>query len=239
RTFQPVHSSLAIKDEEGREKNLDKKEKRGMGGAELDNGGPKEGTGGGGGGQIPFHVNSASVTGINATLPHDAGTMAPTVVTNVVRPITSTPVPIASKPADGGLAVGTLPPDGKPKLLIGAGGAGGGGYFPSSSPKPNGQGSLVAGLVLGGTFSNQPTVQLITPPQAAPCNGAASNSAVPLPLLHHQFLPAASITPPSGGKPVTQVQYILPTLPTTANPNSPSSQQTSSFLTLPSAAPTH
>ncbi|XP_050992371.1 protein capicua homolog [Labeo rohita] len=255
RTFQPVHSSLAfsptgatsIKDEEGHEKNPDKKEKRGMGGANLDNGGPKEGKGGGGGGQVPFHVNSASVTGINANLPHDAGTyplqgavrMAPTVVTNVVRPITSTPVPIASKPADGGLAVGTLPPDGKPKLLIGAGGAGGGGYFPSSSPKPNGQGSLVAGLVLGGTFPNQPTVQLITPPQATPCNGAASNGAVPLPLLHHQFLPAASITPPSGGKPVTQVQYILPTLPATANPNSPSSQQTSSVLTLPSAAPTH
>ncbi|RXN36854.1 carcinoembryonic antigen-related cell adhesion molecule 1-like protein [Labeo rohita] len=58
-------------------------------------------------------------------------------------------------------------------------------------------------------------------------------------MLHHQFLPAASITPPSGGKPVTQVQYILPTLPATANPNSPSSQQTSSVLTLPSAAPTH
>lgn len=218
-----------------------------MGGAELDNWGPKEGKGGGGGGQIPFHLNSASVTGINATLPHDARTypsrgavsMAPTIVTNVVRPITSTPIPIASKPADGGVAVGALPPDRKPKLLIGAGGAGGGGYFPSSSPKPNGQGSLVTGLVLGGAFPNQPTVQLITPPQHAPCNGAPSSSAVPLPLLHHQFLPAASITPPSGGKPVTQVQYILPTLPPTANPNSPSSQQPSSILTLPSATPTH
>uniref|UniRef100_A0A8C1ACA8 Protein capicua homolog n=1 Tax=Cyprinus carpio carpio TaxID=630221 RepID=A0A8C1ACA8_CYPCA len=256
RTFQPIHSSVAFSptgttgnknNEDGREKNP---EKRGMGGAELDNGGPKEGKGGGGGGQVPFHVNSASVTGITATLPHNPGTylsqgavrMAPTVVTNVVRPITSTPIPIASKPADGGVAVGTLPPDGKPKLLIGAGGAGGGGYFPSSSPKPNGQGSLVAGLVLGGTFPNQPTVQLITPPQPSPCNGTSSNSAVPLPLLHHQFLPAASITPHSGGKPITQVQYILPTLSAAANPNSPSSQQTqqpSSILTLSSAAPTH
>ncbi|KTF92175.1 hypothetical protein cypCar_00033687, partial [Cyprinus carpio] len=256
RTFQPVHSSLGLSptvnkdDKERHEKNLEKKEKRGMGGAELDNGGPKEGQGGGGGGQVPFHVNSASITGIIASLPHEArmypsqGTvrMAPTVVTNVVRPITSTPISIASKPVDGGVAVGTLPPDGKPKLLIGAGGAGGGGYFPSSSPKPNGQGSLVTGLVLGGTFPNQPTVQLITPTQPTPCNGAPSSSAVPFPLLHHQFLPAASITPPSGGKPVTQVQYILPTLPATANPNSPSSQQTqqaSSILTLPSAAPTH
>ncbi|XP_051948816.1 protein capicua homolog isoform X2 [Xyrauchen texanus] len=52
-----------------------------------------------------------------------------------------------------------------------------------------------------------------------------------------KFLPAASITPPSGGKPVKQMQYILPTLP--ANPNSPSSQQPSSVLALPSAPPTH
>lgn len=256
RTFQPaVHSSLPFslagttgnKDEEGQEENLEKKKKRGMGGAELNNEGPKEGKGGRGGGQVPFHINSASVTSINTTLPHDTGMyysqgtvrMAPTIVTNVVRPITSTPIPIASKPVDGGVAVGTLPPDGKPKLLIGAGGAGGGGYFSSSSPKPNGQGSLVTGLVLGGAFPNQPTVQLITPPHPTPCNGAPNNSAVPLPLLHHQFLPSASITPPSGGKPVTQVQYILPTLPATANPNSPNSQQTSSILALPSAAPTH
>ncbi|XP_056098009.1 protein capicua homolog [Rhinichthys klamathensis goyatoka] len=247
RTFQPVvRSSLALslagttgnKDKEGREENLEKK-KRGMGGAELNNGGPK---GGGGGGHVPFHINSASVSSIKTTLLHDAGTyyshgtarMAPTIVTNVVRPITSTPIPIASKPVDG-----TLPPDGKPKLLIGAGGAGGGGYFSSSSPKPNGQGGLVTGLVLGGAFPNQPTVQLITPPHPTPCNGAPSNSAGPLPLLHHQFLPTASITPSSGGKPVTQVQYILPTLPATANPNSPSSQQTSSVLALPSATPTH
>ncbi|KAK7124356.1 hypothetical protein R3I94_018659 [Phoxinus phoxinus] len=251
RTFQPVaRSSLAFslagttanKDEEGREENLEKKKKRGMGGADLNNGGPKEGKGGGGGGHVPFHINSASASSVNTTLLHDAGTyyshgtvrMAPTIVTNVVRPITSTPIPIASKPVDG-----TLPPDGKPKLLIGAGGAGGGGYFSSSSPKPNGQGGLVTGLVLGGAFPNQPTVQLITPPQPTPCNGAPSNSAVPLPLLHHQFLPTASITPSSGGKPVTQVQYILPTLPATANPNSPSSQQTSSVLALPSATPTH
>lgn len=254
RTFTPVlHSSLtftptANKHEDRHEENLAKKKKRGLGGAELDNGGPKEGEGGGGGGQVPFHANSASVTHINSTLLHDAyhsqGTvrMAPTIVTNVVRPITSTPVPIASKPVDGGVAVGTLPLDGKPKLLIGTGGAGGGGYFPSSSPKPSGQGSLVTGLVLGGTFPNQPTVQLITPPHPTPCNGAPNNNAVPLPLLHHQFLPATSITSPSGGKPVTQVQYILPTLPAAANPNSPSTQQTqqpSSVLALPGATPTH
>ncbi|XP_051991642.1 protein capicua homolog [Xyrauchen texanus] len=243
RTFQPVvHSSLAfspgaIKEEDEHE---EKKKKRGIEGVKQENGGPKEGKEGGGGGQVPSPANSASITSINAILSHEAATyyaqgavrMAPTIVTNVVRPITSTPIPIASKPADGGVAIGALSLDGKPKLLIGAGrtaGVGaipGGGYFSSSSPKPNGQGSLVTGLVLGGTFPNQPTVQLITPPYPTPCSGMSSNSAVPIPILHPQFIPAASITPHSGGKPVTQVQYILPTLPAAANPNSPSSQQT-------------
>ncbi|XP_051948815.1 protein capicua homolog isoform X1 [Xyrauchen texanus] len=260
-TFQQVvHSSLAlspgsstaIKHEDRQKQNIDRKKKRGMEGVKQQNGGPKEGKEGGGGGQVPSHANSASITSINTTLLHEAGmyhtqggvSMAPTIVTNVVRPITSTPIPIASKPADGGVAVGILPPDGKPKLLIGAGRAAagggaipGGGYFPSCSPKPNGQGSLVTGLVLGGAFPNQPTVQFIPPPHHTPCNGTPNNSAVPLPMFHPQFLPAASITPPSGGKPVKQMQYILPTLP--ANPNSPSSQQPSSVLALPSAPPTH
>lgn len=247
RTFQLVRSSLPFSPGEERQENTEKKKRRGMGGAEQENGEPKEGKGGGG--QVPPPPNSASMAGINATMPHDVGTyyaqgavrMAPTIVTNVVRPITSTPIPIASKLADGGMAVGTLPLDGKSKLLIGAGGAAGGGYIPSS-PKSNSQGSVVTGLVLGGTFSNQPTVQLITPPHPAPCNGTASNSAVPLPIIHPQFLPAASITPANGIKPVTQVQYILPTLPVTANPNSPSSQQTqqpSSVLALPGAPSNH
>ncbi|XP_056597016.1 protein capicua homolog [Triplophysa dalaica] len=247
RTFHSVHSSLPFSPGgEGQENT--KKKRRGMGGAEQENGELKEGRGGGGG-QVPPHPISASVASQNATMPHGAGTynaggvrMAPTIVTNVVRPITSTPIPIASKLADGGMPVGTLPLDWKSKLLIGSGDAAGGGYLPSSSPKPNSQGSLVTGVVLGGTFSNQPTVRLITPPHPAPCNGTASNSSIPLPIIHPQFLPATSITSASVGKPVTQVQYILPTLPSSANPNSPSSlqiQQPSSVLALPSAPHNH
>ncbi|XP_055075419.2 protein capicua homolog isoform X2 [Misgurnus anguillicaudatus] len=253
RTFHPVHSSLVFSPGKEGLENMEKKKRRGMEGAEQENGGPREGKGregglmgGGGGGQAPPHPNSTPVASISATLPRGAemyhaqgpARMAPTIVTNVVRPITSTPIPIASKPADGGI----LPFDGKSKLLIGAGGAAGAGYISSSSPKPNGQGSLVTGLVLGGTFSNQPTVQLITPSHPTPCNGTAGNNAVPLPIIHPQFLPAASITTSSGGKPVTQVQYILPTLPATTNPNSPSSQQTqqpSGVLALTNAPPTH
>ncbi|XP_026872059.2 protein capicua homolog isoform X2 [Electrophorus electricus] len=254
---QPIIS--ANKETQGHGEGAESKRKEVEG--EEQNGEPRQSKGGGGGGQVPSHSHLSSVSGLNVTPSSEpgfshvlgAGRMAPTVVTNVVRPVVSTPIPIASKPAEGGLSLGAPPPDSKPKLLIGTGGPAGGGaiagggYFPSSSsPKPVGQGGLVTGLVLGAPFPNQPTVRLITPPQALPGpaagNGAPNNGVVPVPLLQPQFLPAASLTPPSGGKPVTQVQYILPTLPATANPNSPSpqqSQQPTSILALPSAPPTH
>lgn len=217
--------------------------------------GIKEGRGGmgdGGAGQVPkcFSLNGTlSSESKELEVPASVRT-APTVVTNVVRPITSAPTAVASKPAERGMPLGAPSPDGKAKLLIGGGGAAGsgaiagGGSFSASSPKPVGQGGLVTGLVLGGAFPNPPTVQLITPPQPLPgpttSNGAPNSSAVPLPLLQPQFLPAASLTPPTNGKQVTQVQYILPTLPATATLNSPSPQQShqpTSVLALPTALP--
>nr|XP_055065830.1 protein capicua homolog isoform X2 [Misgurnus anguillicaudatus] len=178
--------------------------------------------------------------------------VASTVVTNVVRPVISTPVPIASKsPHDRKLA----PP--QTQLLIGPGAtgnvqtaaAGGGGYYSSSSPNPiasAGQGGLVTNLVLGGTFQAPPTVQLVTPPSQNPaCPASAplthSNGPLPLSVLQPHVLPSASLAPSSGQKPITQVQYILPTL-STNNPKSPSPQQASqptSIFTLPTALPTH
>lgn len=174
--------------------------------------------------------------------------VASTVVTNVVRPVVSTPVPIASK----------SPHDRKPappqtQLFIGPGAtgnvatasAGGGGYSSSSSPNPvsasAGQGGLVTNLVLGGTFQAPPAVQLVTPPHpqnsASPASFAHSNGPLPLPVLQSHILPSAS----SGQKPITQVQYILPTL-SANNPKSPSPHQASqptSIFTLPTALPTH
>lgn len=176
--------------------------------------------------------------------------VASTVVTNVVRPVVSTPVPIASK----------SPHDRKPaplqtQLLIGPGttgnpataSAGGGGYYSSSSPNPvsasGAQGGLVTNLVLGGTFQAPPAVQLVTPPPQNPASAQLthSNGPLPLPVLQSHILPSASIVPSSGQKPITQVQYILPTL-STNNPKSPSPQQASqptSIFTLPTALPTH
>uniref|UniRef100_A0AAY5EK79 Protein capicua homolog n=1 Tax=Electrophorus electricus TaxID=8005 RepID=A0AAY5EK79_ELEEL len=173
--------------------------------------------------------------------------VASTVVTNVVRPVVSTPLPIASK----------SPHDRKPtapqaQLLIGPGAmgggasAGGGGYYSSSSPSPvPAGGSQVTNLVLGGTFQAPPTVQLITPPPQNPASPVLatanqSNGPVPLPLLQPHVVPTASLAPPTGQKPVTQVQYILPTL-SASNPKSPSPQQPNqptSIFTLPTAPPT-
>ncbi|KAL0172336.1 hypothetical protein M9458_032647, partial [Cirrhinus mrigala] len=180
-----------------------------------------------------------------------AGEVASTVVTNVVRPVVSTPVPIASKSQHD-----RKPAPPQTQLLIGPGttgnpataSAGGGGYYSSSSPNPvsasGAQGGLVTNLVLGGTFQAPPAVQLVTPPPpqnpASPAS-AHSNGPLPLPVLQSHILPSASIAPSSGQKPITQVQYILPTL-STNNPKSPSPQQASqptSIFTLPTALPTH
>ncbi|XP_062867416.1 protein capicua homolog [Trichomycterus rosablanca] len=157
---------------------------------------------------------------------------APTVVTNVVRPVASAPIAIASKPVEGVVAPGAATYDGKPKLLIAGGGSAGtgaiagGGYFSTSSPKPVGQGGLVTGLVLGEALRS-------------PSTAMANNNTVPLPLLQPQLLP---LTPHSCGKQITQVQYILPTLPALANLNSPTAQQPqqpTGVLALPTASPTH
>ncbi|KAM9434388.1 protein capicua homolog isoform 2-T2 [Clarias gariepinus] len=249
----------AKKDTEGKGQGADSKIKQETEPGELCEG-IKEGKGEGGGlgdggaGQVSncFSLNGALSSDAKGLRALGTVQAAHTVMTNVVRPVTSTPIAIASKPAEGCTPLGTSGPDGKPKFLIGGGGPGGsgaipgGGYFSASSPKPVGQGGLVAGLVLGGAFPNPPTVQLITPPQPLPSpttsNGIPTNSAVPLPLLQPQFLPAASLTPPSNGKQVTQVQYILPTLPATATLNSPSPQQTHQspgVLALPTALPAH
>ncbi|XP_075995191.1 protein capicua homolog isoform X2 [Genypterus blacodes] len=153
--------------------------------------------------------------------------MAPAAVTNVLRPIASTPVSIASKPLEG--AVTFSPQDNKATLLIGGGGSqqlpvtAGGGYLSSSSSlsplsvSAVGVGGLVTSLVLGGA---QP-VQLLTPQPSQ------------LPLLQPQLHPSAALlTPPAGPKPVPQVQYILPS----ESPSSPQlAHQHTGLLSLPSA----
>ncbi|XP_026173202.1 protein capicua homolog isoform X3 [Mastacembelus armatus] len=211
----------------------------------------------------------SSSVGANPLMGVGTVRVASTVVTNVMRPVISTPLPIASKPRDGGTSSSPLPPERKsltpqqqPQLLIGSGSGGGatatgGGYYSSSSPNPVGAGvgpgGVVTNLVLGGALSAQPAVQLITPSpqpqhtqqQALPsptvsATHSQTNGPLPLPLLQPQFLPASSLAPP-GGKAITQVQYILPTLPANTNPKSPPQQlsQPTSIFNLPTAPPAH
>lgn len=144
--------------------------------------------------------------------------MAPTMVTNVVRPIASTPV-------EGAFALSPLPQDNKATLLIGAGGpqqlpiTAGGGYLSSSSSPvpvsvtPVGGSGLVTSLVLGGSFpAAQPPVQLLSP-QPSQLHAQPLLS-VFQPQLHHT---AATSQSPAGLKPLAQVQYVLPT----ESPSSP------------------
>uniref|UniRef100_A0A8C4ZZI8 Capicua transcriptional repressor b n=1 Tax=Gadus morhua TaxID=8049 RepID=A0A8C4ZZI8_GADMO len=197
--------------------------------------------------------------------------VASTVVTNVVRPVISSPVPIASKPRDLGPSPGPLhdrrsmtphlQQQQPQQLLIGSGagsGAAVGGYYSSpSSSSPHtvgaavGPGGVMTNLVLGGAFSAQPTVQLISPPQhhqAAPQQApptshlaaphSQTNGPLPLSLLQPHLLSGPSLTSP-GGKAVTQVQYILPTLPANAKGSPQHVSQPTSVFNLPTAPPTH
>ncbi|KAF4088316.1 hypothetical protein AMELA_G00082520 [Ameiurus melas] len=195
---------------------------------------------------LPLSSSGQSISAsVSSTL--GAVRVASTIVTNVVRPVVSTPVPIASKSTQDRKAAAP-----QTQLLIGSGVAGCGttmgGYYSSSSPSPvtapGGQGGL--NLVLGGTFQAPSAMQLVTPP---PCQNPASlatvtptqsNGPAPLPLLQPHILPTASSAPSAGQKAVTQVQYILPTL-SANNPKSPSPQlpsQPTSIFTLPTAPPT-
>ncbi|XP_069804645.1 protein capicua homolog isoform X4 [Dendropsophus ebraccatus] len=154
---------------------------------------------------------------------------ASTVVTNVVKPVSSTPVPIASKPlpmsrgSSSELCDGRIPGspvgigvvyahDRKPVQQL---------TSPASSPLPQGKpaGGLVTNLLVGAPSYGQPAPSSGNGPGPAPVtalqfitqNPAGSpNGAVPLGILQpQQLLPAASGKRGS----ITQVQYILPTIP--------------------------
>ncbi|KAM6899773.1 protein capicua homolog [Xenentodon cancila] len=162
--------------------------------------------------------------------------MAPTVVTNVVRPVASTPTPIATKPMEAAVALSSIPQEKKATLLIAGGGAQqlpittGGGYLSStSSPGPVSVtpvvgNSLVTSLVLGGSFPAAQQLQLIT---SQPLQAHTQTH----PPVLQPTAATSSVTPPSCPKPLAQVQYVLPT-------ESPSSPQLTHqhILSLPANA---
>ncbi|XP_032391775.1 protein capicua homolog isoform X2 [Etheostoma spectabile] len=230
----------------GGEEGSERKKKRGTDGGEEGSEGRSKreetaGIGEEGGG---VGVSSLSITGSTSSTQAPLVSapqgltvrVAPTVATNVVRPIVCTPVPIASKPVEGAVTLSSLPQDKKATLLIGGGGpqqlpiTAGGGYLSSSSPgpvsvTPVGGSGLVTSLVLGGSFPTVQPVQLLNP---------QPHAQTPLPVLQPQLHPTAaisSLTPLGCPKPLAQVQYVLPT----ESPSSPQLTQ-QQILSLPSNA---
>nr|XP_020502897.1 protein capicua homolog isoform X1 [Labrus bergylta] len=207
----------------GAEEGSERKRKRGAhGGEEGSEGGSRReetaaGGGEGGGKSVSSLSVAASTPGVQPALAFAQSgltqvlgpvRMAPTMVTNVVRPIASTPIPIASKSVEGAVHLTSLPQDKKTALLIGGGGtqqlpgATGGGYLSSSSSPgqvsvtPVGSSGLVTSLVLSGPFPAAQPIQLLTPQP-------------PLPVLPPTTATSYH-TPPASLKPLAQVQYILP-----------------------------
>ncbi|XP_074836713.1 protein capicua homolog isoform X3 [Carettochelys insculpta] len=196
---------------------------------------------------------------------------ASTVVTNVVKPVSSTPVPIASKPfprgaSEGGSLLSPLPSEPAPPPLALPGGRISLLYTDKKPPPPTSQAPsphLVAGPLLGpmgkapAASSNmvtnllvgqaggatagsapvtvlppQPSVQFIT--QNPP--GPGPNGPVPLSILQPQGLLSGA---PGKAGGITQVQYILPTLPQqlqVAGAKGAGAGATSIHFTLPQAS---
>ncbi|XP_060948399.1 protein capicua homolog [Limanda limanda] len=192
----------------GADDGSDRKRKRGTdGGEEGSEGGTKreETAAGEGGGASSLSISThPPVTAAQQGGAQVFGTVriAPPVVTNVVRPIASTPV-------EGAISLSALPQDKKATPLIGGGGAqqlpitAGGGYLSSSPPPgpvsntPVGGSGLVTSIVLGGSFPAAHPVQVVTPhpPQT------------PLPVLQPQvqfLLPTENSSPPQ----LTQQQIL-------------------------------
>ncbi|KAM4651451.1 LOW QUALITY PROTEIN: protein capicua homolog [Discoglossus pictus] len=152
--------------------------------------------------------------------------MASTSVTNVVRPVSSTPVPIASKPLPRSSSINELCDTRIPNSPVGIGVV----YThdrkqiqqlasPVSSPHQQGKpaGGLVTNLLVGAPSYGQPApspgsgTAPVTALQFITQNPAGSpNGAVPLGILQPQQLLSAA--PGKRGN-ITQVQYILPTIP--------------------------
>ncbi|KAM9838646.1 protein capicua homolog [Aulostomus maculatus] len=216
----------------GAEDGSERKSKKGADAGEegSEGGSVREETEGGGGGQGVSSLSiagSASSTQQGVTQVLSAIRMAPTMVTNVVRPIASTPIPIASKPVEGAVTLSSLPQDKKAALLIGASGpqqlpiTAGGGYLSSSSSSspglvsvtPLGDRGLVTSLALGESV-----------PATQPLQPSWVHAQSPIPVIQPSTV-SASLTLSTGHKHLAQVQYVLP-------PESPSSPRLTHQLSI-------
>ncbi|XP_008287602.1 protein capicua homolog isoform X2 [Stegastes partitus] len=209
----------------GTEDGSEKKRKRGVdGGEDGSDGGPRreetaaDGEGSGGG------VSSLSVTGSTSSQTplslHQQGLtpvlggvrMASTMVTNVVRPIASTPIPIASKPVEGAVTL-----DKKATLLIGGGGAQ---QLPiaagvqTQSPVLQSKMLVPMATVRTGSTPPHPSISLVAPPlpvQNGPSTGNKIIQIAPMPVVQTNVHPSgAAAVHPGSPFPVSVATVMAP-----------------------------
>ncbi|XP_036001678.1 protein capicua homolog isoform X1 [Fundulus heteroclitus] len=152
--------------------------------------------GGGGGGQTVAPLQQ--VLSGNRTIP--------TAATSVVRPVVSAPVPIASKPADGAVA---LQQEKKTNLLMG--GAGG---VQAQSPVMQSKRLVPVAAVRTGSTPPQPSISLVAPPLPVQNGAAAGNKIIhiaPMPVVQTSVHPGAAAAVPAGGPfPVSMATVMGP-----------------------------
>ncbi|XP_055732236.1 protein capicua homolog isoform X3 [Salvelinus fontinalis] len=184
----------------------ERKRKRGMEGGEEGSGESKRG---GGGGQVPSNsipgsapFTSTPALGYGLTQVLGAVRMAPTMVTNVVCPIASTPIPITSKPMEGPIALSALPGEKKATLLIGGPGAVGGPItagVQAQSPVLQSKMLVPIATVRTGSTPPQP-ISHVAPPLPVQ-NGAIPGNKIiqiaPMPMVQTNVHPAGAVHPGS------------------------------------------
>ncbi|XP_076610256.1 protein capicua homolog isoform X2 [Chaetodon auriga] len=216
----------------GGEEGSERKRKRGTdGGEEGSEGGSKReetaaygGEGGGQGISTLSISGSASSTQAPLTLAQQGLTqvlgavrMAPTMVTNVVRPIASTPIPIASKPVEGAVTLSSLPQDKKAALLIGGGGpqqlpvsAG----VQTQSPVLQSKMLVPMATVRTGSTPPHPSISLVAPPLPVQNGPATANKIIqiaPMPVVQTNVHPSgAAAVHPGSPFPVSMATVMAP-----------------------------
>lgn len=206
----------------GAEDGSEKKRKRGAdGGADESEGAPKTeeaapggGEGSGAGGQ---GVCSLSISQPPPGLTQVGVRMAPTMVTNVVRPIASTPIPIASKPGEGPITLSTMPQDKKATLLIGGGGAQ---QLPiaagvqTQSPVLQSKMLVPMATVRTGSTPPHPSISLVAPPlpvQNGPATGNKIIQIASMPVVQTNVHPnGAAAVHPGSPFPVSMATVMAP-----------------------------
>ncbi|XP_029591460.1 protein capicua homolog [Salmo trutta] len=206
-SYADSHSDSTKGDTRGSDgESSERKRKRGMEGGEEGSGESKRGRGGGGhvpSNSIPGSAPNTSTPALGYGLTQVLGAvrMAPAMVTKTVCPITSMPIPIASKPMEGSITLSALPGENKATLLIGGPGAGGGPFTAGvQAQSPVLQSKMLVPMATVRTSSTPQPSSLVAPPLPVQ-NGALPGSKIiqiaPMPMGQTNVHSAGAVHPGS------------------------------------------